>query len=436
MKTYFIMLISLNSIASNAEIATINFSGPSISGWFQYDPALSSTSILTPITKYNVVSQGGLGENNSVISGYSFTPGNSYSSTNLYDPGLYGYGLLTRTTFEVPINGQHSGQRFVNLDWFPSAPGKYDEVVDGYSSTGSYIFGKAIINTLNPNPVLTPFSIQQTTSTSDLYKYYPSQQLHKYTLSFDGGQFKLSMQVNVEVPKTETRFDSLISVWQEGINTTWGNKFQIVNGSTSYPLIFDVHLEKNLQTAFSTIKIKDTFTNIDSPIYRQLKSVPHCDFDATCTFYTNLFGNDERERGLIEDINYAQGDAAAHEFGHIMGLCDEYNSVECAKNHVDAGVVGIMEGWQRTFDGVRHIGQPLPQNYENILRQIRSVNGFSSVVGFLPALQSSQGTFIPTIDQPSPVPEPSQKALISLSAIVASIIYTLRRAKSHSNRYK
>ena len=119
-----------------------------------------------------------------------------------------------------------------------------------------------------------------------------------YTESFDGSALTISMTLGVRGSPTE----ELQNNWAEGIEKYWGSeisgeRFSIVDSSDRYPIYFDVNFVDGALPADFIISVVDGVGRTE-----------------TSTWYTTLagWGND------------FQDEAAAHEFGHYLGLYDEY----------------------------------------------------------------------------------------------------------------
>ena len=101
----------------------------------------------------------------------------------------------------------------------------------------------------------------------------------------------------------------LISIWENGIQDIWSNKFDITDGTYSYPILFDVEFTDDPENADWTVNVGENGRPNTQNWY----------IDPSWTL-VNDDGNLEFNRlpeNLFDQI-------AAHEFAHMLGIYDEY----------------------------------------------------------------------------------------------------------------
>ncbi len=111
-----------------------------------------------------------------------------------------------------------------------------------------------------------------------------------YDLSFDGTAFTVSSKINL----TGDNPGGLVSTWEQGIEKLWSNKYCLSDGSASYAIKVDVQ-----------------FTDVDADYDVAVhNSYGACDL---LNWYTDTAWGPSY-----------QDELAAHEFGHMIGMFDEY----------------------------------------------------------------------------------------------------------------
>lgn len=111
-----------------------------------------------------------------------------------------------------------------------------------------------------------------------------------YDLSFDGSAFTITSKINL----TGDDAGALVSTWEKGIETLWSNKFCLSDGASAYAIKVDV-------------QFTDVNADYDVAVHN---SYGACDL---LNWYTDTaWGPDY------------QDELAAHEFGHMIGMFDEY----------------------------------------------------------------------------------------------------------------
>ena len=126
------------------------------------------------------------------------------------------------------------------------------------------------------------------------------------------------VKVRVDVQLTgDDPGSSLKDTWQTGVYDIWSDKYAIQNGSDSYPIEFSL----NWVTANA-----DQTVNV---VYATGR-------DNMTTWYTDLSGWG----------NSYQDEAAAHEYGHMLGLYDEYSggATDPTTHQVTSYLMGTLDG--------------------------------------------------------------------------------------------
>lgn len=115
----------------------------------------------------------------------------------------------------------------------------------------------------------------------------------------------IRIRLNPDAGITNATMQALRNTWQNGIETTWSNRWGCArSGEIRCPLTFDVQWVTNSQ--HHTVRVRQGPAG------------------------TNMTTWDTADSGGV----------AAHEFGHMHGLVDEYQSGTCpARNPVNTGTV-------------------------------------------------------------------------------------------------
>jgi len=117
-----------------------------------------------------------------------------------------------------------------------------------------------------------------------------------YDISFDNGKLQVDVKIFLDGDKPD---EFLVNTWEKAIEGVWSNQYDIVDGNNIYKLGVNVDFVDDKSIANQVVTVHDG------------KGNPN-----TLNWYTNLntFSNDQY-----------QSQIAAHEFGHMMGLYDEYS---------------------------------------------------------------------------------------------------------------
>ena len=129
------------------------------------------------------------------------------------------------------------------------------------------------------------------------------------------------------IPSTPLDLSNKIAEWDLSIDQTWNNQYQVTNGAEYLPIAFDV----DLGTSFSTA---DYVVNVSASPGR-----------------SNMLNWDIFDSGLV----------AAHEYGHMFGLFDEYSGGAQDPDHPLLDSTSIMGSlW----------GSPKPRHYQAFVNWI------------------------------------------------------------------
>ncbi len=93
--------------------------------------------------------------------------------------------------------------------------------------------------------------------------------------------------------------EDMRQIWETGIEDAWSNQYDVVDGSLRYPIIVDVIYVNQAADADVTVNVHSGSGNVNAD---------------------NFWTNNPSGWGFDR-----QGDIAAHEAGHWLGLYDEYN---------------------------------------------------------------------------------------------------------------
>ncbi len=228
-----------------------------------------------------------------------------------------------------------------------------------------------------------------------------------YTTSLASGAITIGVDIGLigDIPP-----QGLITTWENGIESTWSDKFAISDGFNRYPLRFDARLFTGATAPFQSWVVNvhsETPNPADLPNWWN-----------SSNWYWTLPGNS----GCIGPT--LMGQAAAHEFGHYLGLYDEY-----------AG--GTNGPFGVRTDGLMGacISKSVQQRYfEQILADINSFTGGSMVLGGLPGFVPSDDTVLPDDsfrEVHATVDEPPSLFLLVATGIVALAI---RRKQMRTSR--
>ncbi|MBL8483466.1 MAG: hypothetical protein JNJ60_14810, partial [Rhodocyclaceae bacterium] len=168
--------------------------------------------------------------------------------------------------------------------------------------------------------------------------------------------------------------DALQTAWEHGIERVWSNRYDVIDDQGfRYPLIFDVSFVNGAADQTVTVHSGTGRTNMSN-------------------WYTSMPGGWPDDR---------QGEIAAHEFGHMVGLFDEY-----------AGGALDPNANPNVFSNsiMADLGPPQPRHFETILDLIRTHTTRTLSLANSPLPPPDTGELLPnfggTEDAPGAVPEP------------------------------
>lgn len=203
---------------------------------------------------------------------------------------------------------------------------------------------------------------------------------------------------------------ALIQAWESGIESTWSNQYAVFDGATPYPILFDVRFLTD-QTQGNPDWI--VTVNQSGDDWR------------TDNWYTSL------PVGACNDAG-GMGRAAAHEFGHYLGLYDEYPSHP--RHPVAHGPFGVRD------DGLMGvcITQSVQERYFgpdgfDVIGYLDGLTDHDIVLGRLPwttstgSLPSSDYEPFDRAETLNATPEPSLLHLTLIALLVALLSGRARR---------
>lgn len=231
-----------------------------------------------------------------------------------------------------------------------------------------------------------------------------------YQLSFDGSDITIHMDLGL------TGYNpgqALINTWETGIESIWSDKYFLGDGPALYGLKFDVDMSFNNPSADFLINVVDGFGDLGGYWPR-----PNCT-QFGCTFYTHLgLFTPYTNQYPYAIYDHLLGDVAAHEFGHILGLCDEYpNSLSKCQKYIGLLPEGLMGGYYYDKFGLPH-SLPVQERYfDDFLSDIENLTGKNLVAGMAAPILGyvdSGLRLIPAEGDFQEAPEPGTLMLLSL----------------------
>jgi PEP-CTERM putative exosortase interaction domain len=216
---------------------------------------------------------------------------------------------------------------------------------------------------------------QQLTGTRTSSVYGPTYSWnYSYHLSFQNDT--LLAQVGVELVGADPG-TALRNQWESGVESTWSNHYDVVDGTYLYPILLDLVW---------------------------VGSSP----DETVTVHAGTGGVDMLNWYTTNPSGYPnsyQGVLAAHEVGHMIGLYDEYYG----------GAVDPATQFQATNALMADLGPVQQRYYLGMLGWLEGASGRDLALVSAPEVPEPSG---------SEVPEPST---IALAAIGLLALFVLRR---------
>lgn len=183
------------------------------------------------------------------------------------------------------------------------------------------------------------------------------------------------MQINLDIDLVGDDPGDWVNVWEEGIENIWSNRYDIVDGSFTYPLLFDVNF-------------------VDG------------DADQVVTVHSGTGSVNMRnwylDRPSGWDNSY-HDEIAAHEFGHMLGLYDEYEG-GAVNPDISPNIF--------TNSIMSDLGFTQPRHYEDILQLLITETGRDLSLALAPRPLPFMDDPIPNFGQTEvppgqPVPEPN-----------------------------
>lgn len=356
---------------------------PTFSGTFKVDTGLPASS--------NVI------DLNMVTGSQTWTQATLGSTSSLY-PMVGGQGLLL---------GAGSGLGRLDISVASSANINSFMLTDPKSGAIQCQNCVSLSATTNTTPPLAPFPTQNLKVNGPLYQNntLPNSE---YALSFDGTAFIASFDLGFYGADPGA---ALINTWTMGIEDTWSNKYYIHDGNASYPLFIDANLSFNNPEADFQIEVRNELADMTGN-WPELRVSGN-------RWFTHLgaYGPDFKIP-YSNGQDYMQADLAAHEFGHWLGIDDEYyGSSKCINTMPDYDL-GVMGCWMELIDGSFDLAPARPRYFASFLSDISSITD-RSVFGFMPIVPSFDhtgetfGTGASDVVSRS-VPEPNSLFLVAI----------------------
>lgn len=231
------------------------------------------------------------------------------------------------------------------------------------------------------------------------------EQLSQYQVGFDGTDFGIQMDIWVDGDEVAAE---ILAEWEAGIEGIWGdNKYYVSTPFGDRELSFDVQFVA------------------DGDAYDTRIVGLNADCRPNSLEWCTMYG-----AGNGQIVN--QQLLAAHEFGHLLGLADEYEDVRVTDRLAYELLSALPSEQCRSFrllsgeflgrsgDRCGNLmsdltGGALPRHYETILAQLAENVGFTPVLGYSP----DQATYVHPVLPPdfpglseSAVPEPATWAAL------------------------
>lgn len=244
---------------------------------------------------------------------------------------------------------------------------------------------------------------------------------NSYGLAYNGSDFVVSM--NIAVLSSSITSD-VLAEWKLGIESIWSG-YEVATPFGYRDLRFEVSFNDYLRPIDATVFAPQMCK--PSALYWCIDPIVYADGTSDAAM---------------------RGEVAAHEFGHLLGLFDEYapgGIIDPSIGPDDLCLTYIGPGGapakQGNFCGslMADRGLPQPRNYERILDQISAQTGFKVVLGNAPiypsyAFPELKGDFIGF--DASAVPEPGMWFLfIAGFGLLGSSLRRARAKFARATRY-
>ena len=196
-----------------------------------------------------------------------------------------------------------------------------------------------------------------------------------WNYQYDWEFINQAMRINLDIDLIGDDPGNWVNVWEQGIEDIWSNRYDIVDGSYTYPFIFDVNFIDGNADQVVTVHSGNGRSNMTN-------------------WFLDMPGNWP---------NSYHDEIAAHEFGHMLGLYDEY----------EGGAVNPNIS-PNTFTNsiMADLGFTQPRHYEDILQLLISQTHRDLSLALAPRPLPSMDTPIPDFGQTEvppgkAIPEPS-----------------------------
>jgi hypothetical protein len=289
-----------------------------------------------------------------------------------------------------------SGPAFPHFDYFHGEPGTHIEYGGGPGG-----FDDATANALFADRVgfelpVVAFDIQETLPISDIPpEYQPLTQFGtSYTLAVVDNTIEVGLTIRLI---GDDPGDALINIWKTGIESIWSTRYTVIDGTYTYPLHF-----------YATFLRADEIGPADVMV-----EVTHGDgSDNMRHWYT---GSPARNVSVA-----FQDRAAAHEFGHMLGLYDD-NPQSTIQNPVNP-----RDDNTSIMAGVHGIAKPY--HYEAILEWLGGKTGRQMILGNLPGFDDPLPgePFLESEFEIEPVPEPNAFTIMLTALFVVPVSMLLQ----------
>lgn len=229
-----------------------------------------------------------------------------------------------------------------------------------------------------------------------------------YEASFDGNAFLIKVNVNLIGDPLAADVER---AWEQGIEGFWGNQITLSDGAGIYPLLVDVNFATGNTNADFTLRVRNEYCRSFVDAISEWCTQPDV-------------GTGQPRIDMIDEV-------AIHEFGHMLGLYDEYvgGGVDPTSNPTDlcrqTTIFGVPVPGLRTGaycnSMMADFGPMQDRYFDDIVSYFEGVSGRSLTPGHSPVFGSysltDPGPLFTGIVEPSAIPEPPLPYLVLLALL-------------------